>query len=111
LAAVAPGEVHIASPSSKRLSQQHGYVHAGAMSSVAGGACGYAASSMAPPDCEVVPAELNPLRPAMGDRRLAIGTGRGVGKLHPVGSGERQAFSRSSCQASPSMQATIVDVS
>ncbi len=39
LAFVSEGEVHIALPFSDRLSQQHGYVHAGAITSIADGAC------------------------------------------------------------------------
>jgi uncharacterized protein (TIGR00369 family) len=40
---VADGEVHVALPFSKHLSQQHGYVHAGAITSIVDSACGYAA--------------------------------------------------------------------
>jgi len=41
---VAEGEVHIALPFSTLLSQQHGYVHAGAIASILDTACGYAAT-------------------------------------------------------------------
>lgn len=54
LAMVEKGEVHIELPFSEGLSQQHGYVHAGAITSVVDSACGYAALSVAPPDYEVV---------------------------------------------------------
>ena len=43
LVSVAEGEVHIALPFSERISQQHGYVHAGAITSIVDSACGYAA--------------------------------------------------------------------
>src|SRR6058998_4255990 len=40
---VEPGEVHIALPFSTQLSQQHGYLHAGATTAIADSANGYAA--------------------------------------------------------------------
>jgi uncharacterized protein (TIGR00369 family) len=75
LVSVADGEVQIELPFSEKLSQQHGYVHAGAITSVVDSACGYAALTKAPAECEVVTAEfkINLLRPAIGERFLAIG--------------------------------------
>jgi len=43
LALVSEGEVHITLPFSKTLSQQHGYVNAGAIITIVDTACGYAA--------------------------------------------------------------------
>jgi len=43
LVRVAEGEVHIALPFSERLSQQHGFVHAGAITSILDSACWYVA--------------------------------------------------------------------
>ncbi|HZY67819.1 MAG TPA: DUF4442 domain-containing protein, partial [Devosia sp.] len=40
---VSPGLVEIALPASKVVSQQHGFVHAGAIASIADSAAGYAA--------------------------------------------------------------------
>ena len=50
LAWVGDGEVHIAMPNSPQVSQQHGYVHAGAVTSIVDSACGYAALSRATPE-------------------------------------------------------------
>ena len=82
LVSVADGEVQIALPFSEQLCQQHGYVHAGAIASIADSACGYAALTKAPPECEVVTAEfkINLLRPAIGERFLAIGKVQSAGK-------------------------------
>lgn len=68
LALVSAGEVHIVLPFSERLSQQRGYVHAGAITSIRDSACGYAALTHAPPEGDVVTAEfkINFLRPALG---------------------------------------------
>jgi len=112
LASVADGEVHIALPFSEHLCQQHGYVHAGAITSILDSACGYAALTKAPPDCEVVSAEfkINLLRPALGDRFLAIGKVQSSGKLLTVCTGEVRAFSGSAHKVVALMQATIVNV-
>src|SRR5574337_116311 len=47
LTLVSEGEVHIALPFSEHLSQQHGYLHAGAITSIVDSACGYAALTKA----------------------------------------------------------------
>ncbi|MET0508279.1 MAG: PaaI family thioesterase [Burkholderiaceae bacterium] len=111
---VSEGEVHIALPFSERLTQQHGYVHAGAVTSVADSACGYAALTKAPPEWEVVTAEfkINLLRPAIGEHFLAIGQVQNAGKLLTVCRGEVRAFAKggTSYKVVALMQATIVNV-
>lgn len=112
LAAVADGEVHIALPFSERLCQQHGYVHAGAIASIADSACGYAALTKAAPDCDVVTAEfkINLLRPAIGERFLAVGRVQSAGNLLTVCTGEVHAFSGTADKVVAIIQATIVNV-
>lgn len=112
LVSVADGEVRIALPFSERLSQQHGYVHAGAITSIVDSACGYAALTKFPPDCEVVSAEfkINLMRPAIGERFLAIGRVQSAGRTLTVCTGEVQAFSGSTCKVVALMQATMVNV-
>jgi uncharacterized protein (TIGR00369 family) len=114
LALVADGEVHITLPFSRQLSQQHGYVHAGAITSILDTACGYAALTKAPPEFEVVTAEfkINFLRPALGDLFLAIGMVKNPGRLLTVCTGEVRAFSGtgSEYKVIAVMQATIVNV-
>ena len=61
LLSVSDGEVQIALPYSKALSQQHGFLHAGAVSSIVDSAAGYAALTKAPAGQEVVTAE-HPIR-------------------------------------------------
>ena len=114
LTQVIKGEVHIAMPFSSSLSQQHGYVHAGAVTSIVDSACGYAALTLAAEDREVVSAEfkINFLRPALGERFLAVGRVENAGKSLAVCRGEVRAFS----SAGPDykvvalMQATMVYV-
>lgn len=112
LALVADGEVHIALPYSRQLTQQHGYVHAGAITSIVDSACGYAALTKAPSGFEVVTAEfkINLMRPAMGVRFLAIGRVVNAGKLLTVCTGEVRALTEDSYKVIAIMQATIVNV-
>lgn len=114
LALVEDGEVHIELPFSSTLSQQHGYLHAGATTSIVDSACGYAALTKAPEGFEVVAAEfkLNLLRPALGLRFLAIGKVVNAGKLLTVCTGEVRAFPEAGGEHKvvALMQATIVNV-
>lgn len=112
---VRDGEVHIALPYSSALSQQQGFVHAGAITSIVDSACGYAALTKAPPEFEVVTVEfkVNLLRPAIGNRFLAIGRVQNAGKLLTVCTGEVHAFNASadSYKVIALMQATFINVS
>ncbi|MCX4831165.1 PaaI family thioesterase [Streptomyces sp. NBC_01016] len=76
LTEVAEGRVHIVLPSRPELTQQHGYFHAGATSSIADSAGGYAAYTLFPEDTEVLTVEykINLLAPAVGDHLEAVGT-------------------------------------
>lgn len=67
---IAPGEVTIVLPVRPALLQQHGSVHAGAITSVLDSAAGYAALSLMPPGAGVVSVEfkVNLLEPAVGER-------------------------------------------
>lgn len=76
LTEVAPGRVRIALANRPELSQQHGYVHAGATSAIADSAGGYAGLTLMPATSDVLTVEykLNLLAPAAGDRLEATGT-------------------------------------
>src|SRR6266404_9951797 len=73
LSLVAPGVVEITLPYRSDLTQQHGYLHAGMVTTIADSACGYAAYSLMPAGSEVLSVEfkVNLLRPARGDEFLA----------------------------------------
>jgi uncharacterized protein (TIGR00369 family) len=73
IAFIAPGEVHLALPFDERFCQQNGFMHAGAIASVADSANGYAASTLAPPGTDVLAVEfkINLLAPARGDGFIA----------------------------------------
>ena len=69
LTLVEPGVVEITLPYRADLAQQHGYVHAGVVTTVADSACGYAAYTLMPAGSEVLSVEfkVNLLRPAKGE--------------------------------------------
>lgn len=75
IAAVRLGEVEIVLPFSDKILQQHGFIHAGAVATIADSACGYAGLSVMPPDAAVLTTEfkIHLLSPAKGDRLRAIG--------------------------------------
>src|SRR6476646_797831 len=94
---VEPGRVHIAVPYSPALTQQHGYVHAGVVSSIADSACGYAAMTLAPNGAEVLTVEfkISLLAPADGLRFLATASVLRAGKRLSFCSGEVRAIRES----------------
>ena len=65
---VRAGEVTIRFPYHSDLTQQHGFIHAGIVSTVLDSACGYAAFSLMPEDAAVLTIEfkINLLSPAQG---------------------------------------------
>jgi uncharacterized protein (TIGR00369 family) len=73
LGQIEPGLVEIKLPYRSDLTQQHGYLHAGIVSTIADSACGYAAFSLMPPGSEVLSVEfkVNLLRPARGQHFVA----------------------------------------
>jgi uncharacterized protein (TIGR00369 family) len=73
LSLIGPGVVEITLPYRKDLTQQHGYLHAGIVTTIADSAAGYAAFSLMPAGSEVLSVEfkVNLLRPAKGEAFLA----------------------------------------
>jgi uncharacterized protein (TIGR00369 family) len=73
LTRVEPGVVEISLTYRSDLTQQHGYVHAGIITTIADSACGYAAYTLMPPNSDVLAVEfkVNLMRPAKGDTFVA----------------------------------------
>ena len=65
-----PGAVDIGLAWDRSLTQQHGFLHAGVVSTALDSACGYAAFSLMPEDAAVLTIEfkINLLAPAKGER-------------------------------------------
>jgi uncharacterized protein (TIGR00369 family) len=75
LESVAPGRVEISLAFRPELSQQHGFFHAGIISTIADSAGGYAAFTLFPADAGVLTVEfkVNLLAAADGERAVAVG--------------------------------------
>jgi len=73
LTRVEPGVIEIRLPYRANLAQQHGYVHAGIITTIADSACGYAAYTLMPAGSDVLAVEfkVNLLRPAKGETFVA----------------------------------------
>lgn len=75
LGELSPGHVEIDLRPHPAISQQHGFIHAGAISAIADTAAGYAALSLMPDGRGVLTTEfkINLVAPAVGDRIIARG--------------------------------------
>jgi len=90
LSSVERGRVELVMDHDERFTQQHGFVHAGAISAVLDSACGYAAFSVMPPDAAVLTAAytINLLAPAAGRRFVMTGEVIRAGRTLVVCRGE-----------------------
>lgn len=95
LTSVTPGTIELEMPYSIELTQQHGFLHAGIISTALDSACGYAAYSLMPPDAAVLTIEfkLNMLAPGKGERFLFRGNVTKPGRTIIVADGQAYAFS------------------
>jgi uncharacterized protein (TIGR00369 family) len=87
---VLPGEVEIQFGYRDDLTQQHGFIHAGATVGVLDSACGYAALTLMPAGSAVLTVEfkVNLLAPAKGEAFIARGRVARAGRTLTVCSGE-----------------------
>jgi uncharacterized protein (TIGR00369 family) len=112
LARVAPGEVDIELAVRDDLSQQHGFLHAGALATVADSACGYAALSLMPAGTAVLSIEfkINMLAPAKGDRVVAHGSVLRAGRNITVCRGDVVAHFADATRLVATMVGTMMTV-
>lgn len=94
LTLVTPGVVEIEMPYSPALTQQHGFLHAGVISTALDSACGYAAYSLMPADAAVLTIEfkVNLLAPGRGEKFLFRGSVTKPGRTIIVADGQAYAF-------------------
>lgn len=94
LTLVTPGIVEIEMPFTPELTQQHGFLHAGVISTALDSACGYAAFSLMPADAGVLTIEfkVNLLAPGKGERFLFRGSVTKPGRTIVVADGQAYAF-------------------
>lgn len=94
LTGLEPGQVVIELPWAAHLTQQHGFLHAGMVSTALDSACGYAAFSLMAADAAVLTIEfkINLLAPARGERFRMVGTVIKPGRTVTVAEGRAYAI-------------------
>jgi uncharacterized protein (TIGR00369 family) len=112
LVSVRPGEVIIELPFGSHLTQQHGFLHAGAITTIVDTACGYAALTLMPEDAAVLTVEfkINLLKPAAGSMFRATGKVLRSGKTLAVSSGVVEALKDDRWSTIAAMQATVMTI-
>lgn len=75
IVSIEAGRVELSFARDSRYTQQHGFLHAGVVTTALDSACGYAAFSLMPSDAAVLTVEfkVNLLRPAAGERFRVVG--------------------------------------
>lgn len=112
LESISSGSVEIALVPRAEVSQQHGFVHAGAVCAIADSAAGYAALTLMPAEAGVLTAELkiNLMAPAIGDRIVARGRVVKAGRALTVAQTEVFAETGGQSKLIALLTATLVTV-
>jgi len=112
LARVAAGEIEIRVPFRSDLTQQHGFLHAGVVTSALDSACGYAAFSLMPQGAGVLTLEFktNFLAPARGAELIARGRVVRAGRTITVCQAEAYMLSDGTENSVATMLATIMTI-
>lgn len=110
LVKILPGEVEILLPFRHELTQQHGFLHAGIVTTIVDSACGYAALSLMPAAASVLTVEfkVNLLAPAQGERFLARGKVVKPGRTITFCSGEVFVLGSDATKLVATMTATMM---
>lgn len=112
LTTVTHGAVEICLPFCAELTQQNGFLHAGAITSVLDSACGYAAMSVAPENSEVLSVEfkVNLLSPAVGEKFVARAQVKRAGRNITVCTADAFAITAGEEKLVATMLGTIIRV-
>lgn len=109
---ISRGEVWIELPYRSNMSQQHGFIHAGIITTIVDSACGYAAMTMTPKDMSVLTVEFktNFLSPAIGERFIAKGRVKKAGRTITVCEGDVVAIGDGGEKVIATMLATMMNI-
>ncbi len=112
MVSVGRGTVEIRLPFSTKLTQQNGFVHAGAVTSIMDSACGYAALSVAPEAADVLSVEfkVNFLSPALGESFVVRAFVKRAGKRLAVCTADAIAIRAGKEKLIATMLATIMNI-
>lgn len=107
-----PGEVDISFDWAAGLTQQHGFIHAGLLSTALDSACGYAGFSLMPDDAGVLTIEfkINLLAPAKGQRFRCEGRVLKPGRTIMVTEGRAYAIDNGREKLAATMQCSLMVV-
>ena len=107
-----PGLVELAFDYDASLTQQHGFIHAGIVSTVMDSACGYAGFSLMPENTAVLTIEfkVNLLAPAQGESFVAIGKVKKPGRTITVADGELYAIRDGQRKLVATMTGTLMTI-
>ena len=110
LGRIEPGAVEINLPFRSDLTQQHGFVHAGIVTTIVDSACGYAALTLMPAGSEVLTIEykINFLRPATGESFMARAQVMKPGRTITIARGDAFAVASGQEVLVATMLATII---
>lgn len=110
MTSVEPGQIEIELPYRADLTQQHGFIHAGAVASVLDSACGYAALSLMPAGAAVLSIEfkVNLLAPARGERLIARAQVKRAGRTITVCTADAYAVEGEASKVVATMVATMM---
>ena len=109
---IATGEIDIELPFRAELTQQHGYLHAGVVTTLVDSACGFAAFTLMPADAAVLTVEfkVNLIAPAEGHTMVARGRVVRAGRNITVCNGEAWMRTTSGEKQVAQMLATMMTV-
>lgn len=109
---VEPGVVEIGLDWAPGLTQQHGFLHAGVVSTALDSACGYAGFSLMAADAAVLTIEfkINLLAPAKGQRFRMVGTVLKPGRTITVAEGQAYAIDNGQEKLIATMGCTLMAV-
>lgn len=110
LISLAPGQVEIGVDYRSDLTQQHGYLHAGVITTIVDSACGFAAHTLMPPGSGVLTVEykVNFMAPASGEQFIAVGRVVKAGRTLTVCNGEVFAVQNGERKTIALMQTTMM---
>jgi uncharacterized protein (TIGR00369 family) len=105
-----PGEVHLTMRPDPAYTQQHGFMHAGIITTALDSACGYAAFSLMAAEAEVLTVEFktNLLAPAKGERFVFRGEVIKPGRTLTICDGRAFALERSKEKLVATMTGTLM---
>jgi uncharacterized protein (TIGR00369 family) len=112
IVALGHGKIEVRLPFKPTLTQQNGFIHAGVITSMMDSACGYAAMSVNPENCDILSVEfkVNLLAPAKGETFIARAEVKRAGKTLTVCTADAFAIHDGNEKLVATMLATLMNM-